>query len=89
MDDFLGCTVLGEFFATDDEQIAPLDPLPCPITVAWSEKDMIVPVGSYGTNAQRRLPQATFKILPDVAHDPMMDDPTLVARTILDVTGAV
>ena len=53
-DDFLGCTVTHEVFSTDDEQIAPLDPLPCPITVAWSEKDVIVPVAAYGPNARQR-----------------------------------
>ena len=35
-----------------------------------------------------RLPQATFTILPDVGHVPMIDDPGLVARTILAATGA-
>ena len=88
VDDFLGCTVYNEIFSTDDEQVAPLDPLPCPITLAWSEKDAMLPIASYGPIARERLPQATFKILPDVGHDPMMDDPALVARTILDVTGA-
>lgn len=88
IDDFLGCTVYNEVFSTDEEQVAPLDPLPCPITLAWSEKDTLLPVSSYGPNAHERLPQATFTILPDVGHDPMMDDPALVARTILDVTGA-
>ena len=87
-DDFIGCTVGNEVFSTDDEQIAPLDPLPCPITVVWSENDGIVPPASYGSNARKRLPQATFETLPDVGHDPMMDDPELVARTILRVTGS-
>jgi len=72
----------------DDEQIAPLDPLPCPITVAWSEKDVIVPVADYGPNARQRLPQAALVTVPDVGHDPRMDDPELVARTILSVTTA-
>jgi pimeloyl-ACP methyl ester carboxylesterase len=88
IDDYLACTVYDEIFSTDAEQIAPLDPLPCPITVAWSEKDAMLPVASYGPNARERLPQATFEILPDVGHDPMMDDPALVARTILACTGA-
>ena len=88
VDDYLGCTVYSEVFSTDEEQIAPLDPLPCPITLAWSEKDVMLPVASYGPNARERLPQATFQILPDVGHDPMMDDPALVARTILACTGA-
>ena len=88
VDDYLGCTVYNEIFSTDEEQIAPLDPLPCPITLAWSEKDAMLPVASYGPNARKRLPQATFEILPDVGHDPMMDDPSLVAHTILACTGA-
>jgi pimeloyl-ACP methyl ester carboxylesterase len=88
LDDFLGCTVTREIFSTDDERIAPLDPLPCPVTVAWSEKDVIIPLADYGPKARERLPKATFEILPDVAHDPMMDDPALVARTILAATGA-
>ena len=88
IDDYLGCTVCNEILSTDEEQIAPLDPLPCPITVAWSEKDAMFPVASYGPNARERLPHATFIILEDVGHVPMMDDPALVARTILACTGA-
>lgn len=88
VDDFLGCTVAREILSTDDEHIAPLEPLPCPTTVAWSEKDVVIPVAAYDANARERLPQATITILPDVGHDPMMEDPALVARTILDVTGA-
>ena len=88
VDDFLESTVRTEIFSTDDEQIAPLEPLPCPVTVAWPEKDVFIPVASYGPNARNRLPQATFEILPDVGHDPMMDDPSLIARTILKCTGA-
>jgi pimeloyl-ACP methyl ester carboxylesterase len=86
-DDFLGCAVTREIFSTDDEQIAPLDPLPCPVTVAWSEKDVIIPPADYVPIARERLPQARFEILLDTAHDPMMDDPQLVAGTILSVTG--
>ena len=88
VDDYIECTVSAEIFSTDGEHIAPLDPLPCPVTLAWSEKDAILPVAWYGPNARERLPQAAFKILPDVGHDPMMDDPSLVARTILAATGA-
>ena len=83
-----GCSVGREVLSTDEEHVAPLDPLPCPITLAWSEKDSMFPVGTYGQVARERLPRARFEILPDVAHVPMFDDPELVARTILDVTGA-
>jgi pimeloyl-ACP methyl ester carboxylesterase len=83
------CSVGREVLSTDEEQIAPLDPLPCPITLAWSEKDSLLPVAAYGKVARERLPRAKFEILPDVDHAPMFDDPALVARTILTVTGAV
>lgn len=82
------CSVSRELLSTDEEQVAALDPLPCPITLAWSEKDSLLPVNTYGEVARRRLPGATFQILPDVDHVPMLDDPELVARTILAVTGA-
>jgi pimeloyl-ACP methyl ester carboxylesterase len=81
------CSVDREVLSTDEEQVAPLDPLPCPITLAWSEKDSIFPVTTYGEVARQRLPGATFEILPDVDHVPMFDDPELVARTILAATG--
>jgi pimeloyl-ACP methyl ester carboxylesterase len=87
-DDAIGCTVTSEVFSTDEEQIAPLDRLPCPITIAWAEKDALLPVEPYEKFARARLPQATFEILPGVGHLPMIDDPELVARTILTVTGA-
>ena len=48
----------------------------------------MLPVELYGKVARERLPRATFIILPDVAHVPMLDDPKLVARTIPAVTGA-
>jgi pimeloyl-ACP methyl ester carboxylesterase len=86
--DVVACTVANEVFSTEEEQIAPLDPVPCPITLAWSEKDSLFPVATYGKVARERLPHATFELLPDVNHLPMIDDPALVARTILTVTGA-
>jgi pimeloyl-ACP methyl ester carboxylesterase len=85
-DDFLGCTVAREIFATDDQQIAPMDPLPCPITGVWSERDQINTRAVCDPVARQILPHASFETLPDVGHDPMMDDPQLVAQTILRVT---
>lgn len=87
-DDIIGCTVNVDDLLGSDEQIAPLNPLPCPITIAWSENDAIVPVATCDKVARERLPQASFKILPGVGHVAMIDDPDLVARTILAVTGA-
>jgi len=67
--------------------VAPLNPLPCPVTIAWSENDAVIPVPACDKIARERVPQASFTILPGVGHDPMIDDPDLAARTILAVTG--
>jgi pimeloyl-ACP methyl ester carboxylesterase len=60
----------------------------CPITIAWSGSDALLPVAQYEKKVRERLPQAVFKVLPDVGHVPMFDDPDLVARTILTTTRA-
>jgi len=85
--DSLACAVVNDLSA-DAWHIATLNPLPCPITIAWAEKDTLLPLELCRTVARERLPQATFTVLPDVGHGPMLDDPELVARTILAVTGA-
>lgn len=86
--DLLGCAVLDDILTTG-EQIAPLDPLPCPITLAWSGEDKLLPVGVNGAVARARLPQAAFVTLPSLGHVPMIDDPQTVAQTILRTTGAL
>lgn len=86
--DLLGCTVIDDLLG-NHEQLAPLPDLPCPITLAWSAHDAILPVGVNGRIARERIPQAHFEILPGVGHVPMIDDPALVAATILATTGAL
>jgi pimeloyl-ACP methyl ester carboxylesterase len=86
-DDSLNCAVIDDLSAVD-WVIAPLDPLPCPITIAWSEKDAVLPVAAYRDTVRERLPQATFETSPGVGHVPVIDDLALVARTILAVTSA-
>ena len=85
LDDFLGCGVRAEVFSTDDQQLAPLDPLPCPVTVVWCERDRIISPACFDANARERLPHARFLTLPGVGHDPKMDAQELVARTIFQV----
>lgn len=86
-DDLLACTVLDDMLGTD-EQLQPLDPLPCPVLLAWSEHDRILPAGVNGTHARTLMPSAAYRILPGVGHVPMFDDPQLVADTILDSTAS-
>ena len=88
VDDFINCTVTDDVCSDDNYEIAALDPLPCPIAVVWGEHDSILPLAAHGHIARERLPRATFTVLPGVGHVPMIDDPDLVARTILAVTGA-
>lgn len=88
VDNTAACTVVDDLFGTDDQQVAPLDPLPCPVTVAWAECDAMLPASICEPLVRQRIPGAEFKVLPGVGHVPMIDDPELVARTILAVTTA-
>ena len=85
-DDVIGCVVAEELLATT-EQLAPMDPLPCPVTVAWSERDRVLPLDLNGARARELFPAAAFVVLPGVGHVPMFDDPRLVAETILARTA--
>jgi pimeloyl-ACP methyl ester carboxylesterase len=85
MDDELDCPFIDDY--SPAEQVEPLDPLPCPVTLAWAEYDRLVPAETYGQTARERLPGATWVLLPSIGHLVMVDDPGLVARTIMAVTG--
>jgi pimeloyl-ACP methyl ester carboxylesterase len=81
-DDMLGCVAFGDLLRTDER----LDPLPAssiPVTVAWSEHDRVFPPAAHLRAARSLIPWARFMTLPGVGHVPMLDDPELVARTIL------
>lgn len=87
MDDANDCPFIDEY--SPGEQVEPLDPLPCPVTLAWPQFDRLIPAERYGKIARERLPGATWVLLPGVGHAPMIDNPDLVARTIMSVTGAL
>ena len=86
-DDLLGCAVRGDLLGTHD-QLTPMDPLPCPVLLAWSAKDRIFPPDIYGAHARRLFPGAEWRLLGGVGHVPMLDDPALVAGTILDAVSS-
>ena len=79
--DLLGCEARSDLLDTH-EQLEPLDPPPCPITIAWSAEDRVLPLDVNGARARELIPRARFVVLDDVGHLPMLDDPQLVARTI-------
>jgi pimeloyl-ACP methyl ester carboxylesterase len=57
------------------------------MTIAWSEKDLLVAEETHPI-AQQRIPSAKFVMLKDCGHVPMIDDPKQVARIILATTGS-
>jgi pimeloyl-ACP methyl ester carboxylesterase len=81
VDDLLACTVRDELLSTE-EAVAPLDPLPCPVVLAWSDRDRILPISTNGARARMLMPQADWRVVPGVGHVPMFDDPRLVAAVI-------
>jgi pimeloyl-ACP methyl ester carboxylesterase len=83
IDDQAGCAAARTLEIGDDETIAPLDPLPCPMTVAWARHDEVLPMADYAEAVRTRLPAARFVVLPGVGHAAMVDAPELVIRTII------
>jgi len=51
-------------------------------------RDRIFPVDVFGARARELIPGASFVVLDGVGHVPMLDDPRLVARTILASAAA-
>jgi pimeloyl-ACP methyl ester carboxylesterase len=84
--DLAECVVLADVLTTH-ERVEPFDTLPCPMTVAWAERDRILPLRTLGQVARERIPQARFVILPGVGHVPMIDDPAMVADVVLRTAG--
>ncbi|MFC6884244.1 MULTISPECIES: alpha/beta fold hydrolase [Actinomadura] len=58
-----------------------------PVTIAWGTRDRLL-LRSQAIRAQRRLPGARFVWLEGCGHVPMGDDPSLVARVLLEGSTA-
>ena len=86
-DDMLGCSIVEDILATD-QHFAPLDPVPCPVTIAWCKLDRLFPEREFGARAKERLPGARYVVLRNVGHVPMLDDPMLVAAVIRESLAA-
>jgi pimeloyl-ACP methyl ester carboxylesterase len=85
--DHAACTLASVLQLAETDIVAPLDPLPCPVTVAWAAEDDILPMAKYQAAVRNRLPTALFLTLPDVGHAAMVDDRDLVIHTIERGTG--
>jgi pimeloyl-ACP methyl ester carboxylesterase len=85
-DDIAGCTALPEILdgARDNGPIKPVPDVGCRVRIAWGLKDRMLPFMRYGAPMLAAVPAAEFKPIPGVGHVPMIDDPMLIAQTILD-----
>jgi pimeloyl-ACP methyl ester carboxylesterase len=86
-DAVLACEVARDLLDTP-EQLAPLA-VDCPVDVVWSELDRIFPLQPFAANARQRVPGARHLVLEGVGHVPMLDNPALVAHTILQTVRRV
>jgi pimeloyl-ACP methyl ester carboxylesterase len=80
-DALLACQV-GEDLLSTPEKFLPLKAT-CPIDIVWSRPDRIFPMQPFAENARERAPDARHLVLDHVGHVPMLDNPRLVAQTIL------
>ena len=65
------------------------DGIEVPVRIAFGTRDRVLPHERHAPKFRRILPDADHVELPGLGHCPMVDDPPLVARTILEVTAGV
>ena len=66
--------------------IQPLDVGDTPVTIAWAEKDLVIPYETFGRPILARVTGARALTMPGVGHVPMYDDPEQVVDIILQTT---
>jgi pimeloyl-ACP methyl ester carboxylesterase len=74
---------------TRDRPPEPFDGATCPVLIAWGTKDRILPRRSYSPRFHELLPSAEWVTLRGLGHLPMLDDPELVARMIVEFAARV
>lgn len=90
-EDLAGCAALADILngARANGPIEPLSEPGCRVRILWSLHDRMLPFMRYGASMLQAVPGAEFAFLPGVGHVPMIDDPDLVAASILDFIAAV
>ena len=85
-EDIANCTALPEILdgARDNGPMKPISDVGCRVRIAWGLNDRMLPFMRYGAPILAAVPAAEFVFLTGVGHVPMIDDPALVANTILD-----
>jgi pimeloyl-ACP methyl ester carboxylesterase len=89
--DNLACTALRDLLASmaHDGPLPALTDAGCPIRIAWSQHDRVIPFPRYGQPLAEAIPDAELLSLLGVGHIPMHDNPRLIAATILEFTSRV
>jgi pimeloyl-ACP methyl ester carboxylesterase len=54
-----------------------------PVTIAWPERDRLLPYEHYGKTWKQAVPFADWKTVPGVGHVPNYDEPELIAQQII------
>jgi pimeloyl-ACP methyl ester carboxylesterase len=85
-EDMAACSALPDILdgARSNGPIEPVLDVKCPVRIAWGVHDRMLPFMRYGVPMLLAVPAAKLRFLPGVGHVPMVDDPVLVANTILD-----
>jgi pimeloyl-ACP methyl ester carboxylesterase len=85
-EDIAACTALPDILdgARENGPMEPFLDVNCPVRIAWGMNDRMLPFMRYGAPMFLAVPAAELTLLPAVGHVPMVDDPALVANTILE-----
>ncbi|MFE6926115.1 alpha/beta fold hydrolase [Nocardia sp. NPDC057663] len=84
IEDVLACTLFDEMPERLEAQSEPFGDLGIPILLAWGTSDRVLTIPRYSDPWRRLLPTATWRTYPGVGHVPMLDNPALVSRAIID-----
>jgi pimeloyl-ACP methyl ester carboxylesterase len=92
LEDARACTIVDEFLSwiINDRPLPPRETdADYPITIGWADRDRVLPFGRYGRPLLENIGPVELMRLPGCGHVPMLDDPALVAHTILTTTRRV
>jgi pimeloyl-ACP methyl ester carboxylesterase len=82
------CPIYRELLhASTHDRPLEFDHVGCPVLLAWPTNDRMLPFKRYGRPLHAALPSADVRMLDDVGHLAMIDEPATVATLIRDFAG--
>ena len=84
-----GCGIYADLVAAIERDGPPREfpGVDCPVRLVWGTRDRVLPHGRYVRRLRDLVPAAEYVELEGLGHVPMVDDPALIAETILAVTA--